>query len=190
MDFADVVPQKSAQSSTYEVGLRGLVLIVEAEGSLALTYRDSSSDFDDIVVECMSHVIQVREDECLAHVEAHGNDILCILPCKLLDIVNGKIWLEEKFFVVRQLNDKGDIKYVLKPPSNEFTVQRGGVQDFVKVKGMTWPICMESLDGPRPVYKKNGFFFSYRSRIAPKSLPVRPRKKHFHAPLREKQTPA
>lgn len=100
MDFADVVPQKLAQSG-YEVGLWGLVLIVEAECSLALTYRDSSGDFDDIVIECVSYVIQVRKDECLAHVKAHGNDILCILACKLLYIVNGEIWLEEKFFVVR-----------------------------------------------------------------------------------------
>src|SRR5205814_3962495 len=43
---------------------------------------------------------------------------------------------------------------------------------LVKVNGITCPMCMESLDGPRPVYKKKGLFFSYRSRIPPRSLNI------------------
>lgn len=38
------------------------------------------------------------------------------------------------------------------------------------MKGMRWPICMAADDGPRPVYKKNGSFFSWRSKIKFNSL--------------------
>jgi hypothetical protein len=65
---------------------------------------------------------------------------------------------------------------------------------------MTWPMCIESLEGPRPVYKKKGFFFSYRSRIVPKSLhtPIQHRPDVINnrsspfgdKPLTEKQCPA
>lgn len=41
---------------------------------------------------------------------------------------------------------------------------------FVKTNGTIWPKCMLSLLGPRPVYKKNGFPCSYRSRILSNSL--------------------
>jgi len=41
---------------------------------------------------------------------------------------------------------------------------------FVKTNGIMCPICTLSLLGPRPVYKKNGFPCSYRSRIRSKSL--------------------
>jgi hypothetical protein len=40
---------------------------------------------------------------------------------------------------------------------------------FVNVNGMVCPKCSASLDGPRPVYKKNGSPASYRSRILSKS---------------------
>ena len=35
---------------------------------------------------------------------------------------------------------------------------------LVKINGIKWPICMAVEDGPRPVYKKNGFFFSTSSK--------------------------
>ena len=103
-------------------GFRGCLLVVEAKGCLALTYCDPSGNFDNIMIKRVSHVIQVRKDERLAHVEAHGNDILCILPCKALYIVDCKVWLEEKLFVVGQLNHQGDVKDVLKPPIYEFVL--------------------------------------------------------------------
>lgn len=44
------------------------------------------------------------------------------------------------------------------------------ITDLVKRNGIMCPICMLSLLGPRPVYKKNGFPCSYRSRILSNSL--------------------
>ena len=41
---------------------------------------------------------------------------------------------------------------------------------FVNMKGTRCPKCMAADDGPRPVYRKNGFFCSARSRILLKSL--------------------
>ena len=35
---------------------------------------------------------------------------------------------------------------------------------LVKINGIKWPICIAVEDGPRPVYKKNGFFFSTSSK--------------------------
>ncbi len=41
---------------------------------------------------------------------------------------------------------------------------------FVIINGIKWPRCIASDDGPRPVYKKNGFFCSYAVRINSRSL--------------------
>lgn len=40
---------------------------------------------------------------------------------------------------------------------------------FVKENGIVWPRCKASLDGPRPVYRKNGSPCSYLSRMRSKS---------------------
>src|SRR5579871_5148571 len=53
---------------------------------------------------------------------------------------------------------------------------------------MTWPICMESLDGPRPVYKKKGFRFSYRSRMLSRSLMSIEQTASSDLPLTEEMT--
>src|SRR5579859_7177661 len=49
-------------------------------------------------------------------------------------------------------------------------------------------MCMESLEGPRPVYKKNGFPFSYLSRIPPRSLRIKPNVQRIYVPLTEEET--
>ena len=42
--------------------------------------------------------------------------------------------------------------------------------NFVKMNGIKCPTCIASEDGPRPVYKKNGFPFSTVDNIKSRSL--------------------
>ena len=43
-------------------------------------------------------------------------------------------------------------------------------QYFVKRNGIRCPRCIDSDEGPRPVYRKNGLFCSYASKISGTSL--------------------
>ena len=74
---------------------------------------DSAGDFDDVVIKCLAHIVEVGEDECFGHVETDGDDVLCVLAGELLDIVDCEVWSEEEFFVIGELDYKRDIKDVL-----------------------------------------------------------------------------
>jgi hypothetical protein len=74
---------------------------------------DATSDFDDIVVECLAYIVEVGEDEGFGHVESYCDDIFSILASVFLDILDCQVWSEEEFLVVGELNYKGDIKDVL-----------------------------------------------------------------------------
>lgn len=92
---------------------RACGLILEPECSFALTYGYSSSDFDDVVVECLAYVIEIRENEGFAHVETYGNDVLGIFAGKFLDIIDCQVLFEEEFLIVSELDYERDIKDVL-----------------------------------------------------------------------------
>jgi len=65
------------------------------------------------MVKCLANVVEVGEDECFGLVETYGNDVLCVLPGKFLDCLDSQVWSKEKLFVIRELNDKRDIKDIL-----------------------------------------------------------------------------
>lgn len=65
------------------------------------------------MVECLTDVVEVREDECFGLVESYCNDVLCVFAGEFLDIVDCQVWSEEEFLVVGELNYKRDIKDVL-----------------------------------------------------------------------------
>ena len=73
---------------------------VEAKGGLHLVVGDLSGDFGDVLVEHATHVFVVAEDEGLLEIKSTSDDVLCILPRKLLGLLGLKLVLEEELFVV------------------------------------------------------------------------------------------
>jgi len=89
------------------------ILILEPECCFTLTYGYPSCDFNDIVVECSSYVIEIWKDESFVHVKSYGNDIFCIFSGEFLDMIDCQIGSEEEFLVVGELDNEGDIKDIL-----------------------------------------------------------------------------
>ena len=52
---------------------------------------DATSDFDDIVVECLAYIFEVGEDESFGHVESYCDDIFSIFASVFLDILNCQV---------------------------------------------------------------------------------------------------
>jgi hypothetical protein len=52
---------------------------------------DATSDFDDIVVECLAYIVEVGEDEGFGHVESDCDDIFSILASVFLDILDCQV---------------------------------------------------------------------------------------------------
>jgi hypothetical protein len=89
------------------------VLHFKVERSFTLAYGDSTGDFDDVVVECLAHVVEIGEDESFAHVESYCDYILCVFTGEAFYIVDGQGRAEQEFLIVSQLNDEGDVKDIL-----------------------------------------------------------------------------
>lgn len=80
---------------------------------------------------------------------------------------NSQVGLEQELFIVSQLNNKRHIKDILQPSNKKesqsvtFSASMSiMILYWQKTKGIIWPKCMEADEGPRPVYKKKGFFCS------------------------------
>jgi hypothetical protein len=52
---------------------------------------DATSDFDDIVVECLAYIVEVGEDEGFCHVESYCDDISSIFASIFLDILDCQV---------------------------------------------------------------------------------------------------
>lgn len=108
------------------------------------------------------HVFQVGENEGLLLIKTTGNDVLGILVCQAVSILYRHI-LPEKLLVIRHLDNQWHIKYILEVPGEIQAAESNHSSHsscvcvcvlrvyFVKRKGMRWPRCMDSDDGPRPV---------------------------------------
>ena len=78
---------------------------MEPECCFTLAYGYSSCDFNDIVVECSAHVIEIRKDEGFVHVESYGDDIFGVFSGEFLDMADCQVWSEEEFLVIGKLDD-------------------------------------------------------------------------------------
>ena len=87
-------------SCTFGVS-RGLP-VVETEDSSRYIQCDMLRDSSHVSVECSAHKIVVAEYECLLWVEAHCNNILCIVPAIALDLLYCAFLGEDVFLVIRK----------------------------------------------------------------------------------------
>ena len=78
-------------------------LVFETKSCFACADGDSSSNFNDIMIECLPYIVEIGEYECFAHVESHCNDIFCILTGESRDVGNCQIGFKKEFFVISQL---------------------------------------------------------------------------------------
>lgn len=89
------------------------ILVFKVECCFTLTYCDSPCDFDDVVVECLTDIVEIRKDESFTHVEAYSNDILCVFCGEVFYLIYCEVRSEEKFLVVGKLDNEGDVKDIL-----------------------------------------------------------------------------
>lgn len=112
---------------------------------------------------CLPHVVQIREDEGLVDIKTTGDDVFGVLHGVSITVLLGEI-LPQIFLIVCQLNDQRNVKHFLKPSEtqqdavNTRVNTSSAVNDdehthLVKMKGIRWPTCMASEDGPLPVYR-------------------------------------
>jgi len=75
-------PRQYYPSRLDSVALDGESPRCKRQSCFTFTCCDSSSNFDDVVIKRMAHVIEIGKDECFAHIGPHSNNILDILSCK------------------------------------------------------------------------------------------------------------
>ena len=84
------------------------------EYDINLIESDVFHDVDGVFVERAADEFEVWEDEGLVHVEAEGDDVFGVLECQPLGLFLGQI-LEQKLFVVGQLDHQLNVKGILEP---------------------------------------------------------------------------
>lgn len=146
---------------------------IESKRSSHLIEGQQLREFPDVVQEVSADVFQIAEYECLLYVEAASNDILCILQPELMRLLKRQFILKQRLLVIRKHNHYPKLATLNTTPNCFENIPSGtsntSCNHFVNVNGMVCPKCSASLDGPRPVYKKNGSPASYLSRILSKS---------------------
>lgn len=128
---------------------------VETEDCACDVESDALGHAGDVLVECAAHVVVVAEDECLLWVEADGDDICGVCACVALHLLDGALLAEEELLVVGHHDDKWYVEDILQPPwevlAPSFLWDRLVRTHFVNAKGTVCPMCILSLEGPRPV---------------------------------------
>ena len=115
----------------------------------------------------LRHVIEIGENEGFRWIKSAGDDILGIFISISIGILKFDIF-PEKLLVIGHLNHQRNVEGILQPSTKErkdmgndfslsFTMK---ISYLVIMNGTKCPRCIDSDDGPRPVYKKKGFFCS------------------------------
>ena len=62
-----------------------------------------------------AEILEITVNESLVDVEAHSDDVLCIVPGVLHDIFERELLPKQSFFIVGQLDDQWHVEDVLEP---------------------------------------------------------------------------
>lgn len=116
-DVRERVGEGGGSLNRRKVHLANVVAVVKAEGGFTLVDGDVAGNADDVLVEFSSNVLEIAEDEGLLDVEADRDDVLGVVLAEADNILDCELILEEELFVVRQHDDKRDVKDILQPPA-------------------------------------------------------------------------
>lgn len=157
---------------TYTKQMSWYSRILESKGSLGLVGSNASGNLDYIVIKLSTNMIEVAKDKSFLRVESTGNDILCVLACKLSAFLDSQGRLEQVLFIICSHKKSESLAYMcvcdrwnmwfLSLPVSWMTsgTSKTSCNHWQNTNGTRWPRCMEELEGPRPVYRKKGFFCS------------------------------
>ena len=154
MDLADIVTAFSPVSCGSSQSGLSHTPVIKAKDGFALIPSHASADLDYVLIKGASHELKVAEYKGFFRIKAERYNVSCILLGEFDDVLNGKILLEQKLFVVCQHDDERNVEYILKPPGRLISPRlkdEGETPYFVNSKGIEWPMCMLSLLGPLPV---------------------------------------
>lgn len=151
--------------------MSGYSRILESKGSLGLVGSNASGNLDYIVIKLSTNMVKVAKDKSLLRVESTGNDILCVLARKLSAFLDSQGRLEQVLFIICSHKKSESLAYicvrqmeyvVFSLPVSWMTsgTSKTSCNHWQNTNGTRWPRCMDELEGPRPVYRKKGFFCS------------------------------
>lgn len=86
--------------------------ILESKGSLGLVGSNASGNLDYIVIKLSTNMIKVAKDKSFLRIESTGNDILCVLACKLSAFLDSQGRLEQVLFIICSHKKSESLAYI------------------------------------------------------------------------------